>query len=194
MGVTSLCHMTFLHLTSVLTSDAEHHAERDGQGGREGSTGFGQVVLDTTSRRGTCLSGQFIVSWFCKVHLLWKVLCSVRLCSSLLLCSAMPRPTPCIAHVTPFRSTLHLLKLVKTAHLTLILNLLMVFTKSSPDHKTPLNSRCHFFDIQHGRPIQNSIILEILIFLNYSYFAKIMTRKPKMGNLTNMTELYPFLQ
>ena len=46
--------------------------------------------------------------------------------------------------------------------------------------------------IQHGRPIQNSvIILEILKFLNYSYFAKIMTGKPKIGNLSKMTELYP---
>ena len=48
--------------------------------------------------------------------------------------------------------------------------------------------------IQHGRPIQNSvIILEILNFLNYSYFAKIMTRKPKIGSLTNMTELLVYL-
>ena len=30
-------------------------------------------------------------------------------------------------------------------------------------------------------------------FFYYSYFAKIMTRKSKIGNLTNMTELYPFL-
>ena len=42
-------------------------------------------------------------------------------------------------------------------------------------------------------PIQNSIILEILKFLNCSYFAKIVTRKPKIGKFTNMTELYPFL-
>ena len=35
-------------------------------------------------------------------------------------------------------------------------------------------------------------MLEILKFLNCSYFAKIMTRKPKIGNLTYMTELYPF--
>ena len=39
-----------------------------------------------------------------------------------------------------------------------------------------------------------SLILEILKFLNYSFFAKIMTRKPNIGNLTNMTELYPFLE
>ena len=39
-----------------------------------------------------------------------------------------------------------------------------------------------------------SSILEILKFLNCSYFTKIMTRKPKIGNLTNMTELYPFLK
>ena len=38
------------------------------------------------------------------------------------------------------------------------------------------------------------IILEILKFLNYNYFAKIMTRKPKIVNLTNVTELYPFLE
>ena len=38
------------------------------------------------------------------------------------------------------------------------------------------------------------IILEILKFFNYSYFAKIMTRKPEIGNLTDMTELYPFLE
>ena len=31
-------------------------------------------------------------------------------------------------------------------------------------------------------------------FFNYSYFAKIMSRKPKIGNMTNMTELYPFLE
>ena len=37
--------------------------------------------------------------------------------------------------------------------------------------------------------------LEILKFLNCSYFAKIMTRKPKIGNLTNMAKLYdPFLE
>ena len=47
---------------------------------------------------------------------------------------------------------------------------------------------CHVF--QHGRPL----ILEILNFIKYSYFTKIMTRKPKIGNLTNMTELYPFLE
>ena len=35
---------------------------------------------------------------------------------------------------------------------------------------------------------------EILKFLNYSYFAKIMTRKPKISNLTKVTELYPFLE
>ena len=40
----------------------------------------------------------------------------------------------------------------------------------------------------------DSLILEILIFLNYNYFPKIMTRKPSIGNLTNMTELYPFLE
>ena len=39
-----------------------------------------------------------------------------------------------------------------------------------------------------------SPILEILKFLNYSYFAKIMTRKPKIGNLTKLTELYPLLE
>ena len=39
-----------------------------------------------------------------------------------------------------------------------------------------------------------SLILEILKFLNYSYVAKIMTRKPKIGNLTKLTELYPFLE
>ena len=38
------------------------------------------------------------------------------------------------------------------------------------------------------------IILEILKFLNCSYFAKIMTRKPKIGNLTKVTELHPFLE
>ena len=44
-----------------------------------------------------------------------------------------------------------------------------------------------------GRPcwmIQNSL----LEFLNCRYFAKIMTRKPKIGNWTNVTELYPFLE
>ena len=50
-----------------------------------------------------------------------------------------------------------------------------------------------------GRPpIRNSckslfIILEILKFLNYSYFFQIMTRKLKIGNLTNTTELYPLV-
>ena len=50
-----------------------------------------------------------------------------------------------------------------------------------------------------GRPCwtQNSlydVILQILNSFNYSCFAKIMNRKPKIGNLTNMTELYPFLE
>ena len=39
-----------------------------------------------------------------------------------------------------------------------------------------------------------SFILEILKFLSYSYLVKIMTGKPKTGKLTNMTELYPFLE
>ena len=39
-----------------------------------------------------------------------------------------------------------------------------------------------------------SLILEILKFLNCSYFAKIMTRKPKIANLTKVTEHYPFLE
>ena len=34
------------------------------------------------------------------------------------------------------------------------------------------------------------IILGILKFFNHSFFAKIMTRKP---NVCNMTELYPFM-
>ena len=33
-----------------------------------------------------------------------------------------------------------------------------------------------------------------LKFLNDSYFAGIMSRKPKIGNLTKVTELYPFLE
>ena len=43
-------------------------------------------------------------------------------------------------------------------------------------------------------PYKTLLILEIMTFLNYSYFAKIMTRKSKIGNLTNVTELYPFLE
>ena len=43
----------------------------------------------------------------------------------------------------------------------------------------------------HTKP---SVILEIFKCLNNSYFAKIMTRKPKIGNLTKVTELYPFLE
>ena len=39
-----------------------------------------------------------------------------------------------------------------------------------------------------------SLILEILKFLNYSYFAKCITGKLKTVELTNMTELYPFLE
>ena len=38
-----------------------------------------------------------------------------------------------------------------------------------------------------------SLILEILKYFNYGCFAESMTRKPKIGNLTNMTEIYPFL-
>ena len=34
--------------------------------------------------------------------------------------------------------------------------------------------------------------VKILTFLNYSYFAKIVTRKPKIGNLTNMTDSIHF--
>ena len=39
-----------------------------------------------------------------------------------------------------------------------------------------------------------SLILEILKILNYNYFVKIKTRKPKIGKLTNMSELCPFLE
>ena len=47
----------------------------------------------------------------------------------------------------------------------------------------------------NSRPIQNSvIILETLKFMNCSYFAKIMTKKPNIGNLTKVTELHPFLE
>ena len=46
----------------------------------------------------------------------------------------------------------------------------------------------------HVTPYKTVIILEILKFLNYSYFARIMTRKPKNGNLTKVTELYSFLE
>ena len=46
--------------------------------------------------------------------------------------------------------------------------------------------------IQYGRPIQNSLNIEIfelqLLRQNYDY------RKPNIDNLTNVTELYPFLQ
>ena len=50
-------------------------------------------------------------------------------------------------------------------------------------------------DGQRGHTKKSIIILEILKFLNYSYFAKIMTRKPKIGNFTKVTELYdPFLE
>ena len=49
--------------------------------------------------------------------------------------------------------------------------------------------------IQHGRPIQNSvIILQILNFFIYSYFAKSMYRKPKIDNMTKVSALYPFLE
>ena len=45
-------------------------------------------------------------------------------------------------------------------------------------HKIPLNSRCWMTNI--AAPYKTLfIILEILNFLNYSYFAKIMIRKPK---------------
>ena len=63
----------------------------------------------------------------------------------------------------------------------------MVFTKGHVTTKSHV--------IQHGRPIQNSVrILEILKSFNYSYFAKIITRKPKIGTSTKVTELYPFLE
>ena len=45
-----------------------------------------------------------------------------------------------------------------------------------------------------GRPFWMTYKLEILKLLNSSYLAKIMNRKPKTGYLTNMTELYPFLE
>ena len=50
---------------------------------------------------------------------------------------------------------------------------------------------CHL--IQHHLPIQNSLWFW-KYWLNCSYFVKIMTRKPKIGYLTNMIELYPFLE
>ena len=70
--------------------------------------------------------------------------------------------------------------------------------------KSPLISDTTFFESRNGYslviwvklPIFGFlvIILEILKFLNCSYFATILTRKPKIGNLTNMTELYLFLE
>ena len=38
-----------------------------------------------------------------------------------------------------------------------------------------------------------SNMVEILKSLNCSYLAKIITRNPKIVNLTKVTELYPFL-
>ena len=47
----------------------------------------------------------------------------------------------------------------------------------------------------HVIPIQQSLqFWKYWNFFNHSYFAKSMTRKPKIGNLTNVTELYPFLE
>ena len=39
-----------------------------------------------------------------------------------------------------------------------------------------------------------SNMVEILKSLNCSYLAKIITRNPKIVNLTKVTELYPFLE
>ena len=86
----------------------------------------------------------------------------------------------------------------------------------SRDWLQTINSRYHFFDSRNG---YSSVILvklpndiacyptwpphtnlsygNIDIFelqQSYMYFAKIVTRKPKIGNLTNMTELYPFVE
>ena len=38
------------------------------------------------------------------------------------------------------------------------------------------------------------LILEILTFLNYSYFAKTMSGKPKISSFTKVTKLYLFLE
>ena len=51
---------------------------------------------------------------------------------------------------------------------------------------------------QPGRPTwppqtKLSLILDIEIFEMQLVFTKIMTRKPKIGSLINMTKLYPFL-
>ena len=83
-------------------------------------------------------------------------------------------------------------------------------------HKIVLNSKCHFFWLQkwielghvghvanfwlsrHGMSPNMAAPYETLCnfgnIVDYSHFAKIMTRKWKIGNLTNMTEFYPFLE
>ena len=47
--------------------------------------------------------------------------------------------------------------------------------------------------VLYGAAMLDDIVC-LLKFLNYSFFTKIMTRKPNIGNLTDMTELYPFLE
>ena len=61
-------------------------------------------------------------------------------------------------------------------------------------HKIPLNSRYTAHHPTWQPHTKLSLILEILKFLNCSYFTKIMTKKPKIGNLTNKTKNYPFLE
>ena len=43
-------------------------------------------------------------------------------------------------------------------------------------------------------PPHTKLRWKILKCLNYSYFGRIMTRKPKIGNLAKVTELYPLLE
>ena len=69
--------------------------------------------------------------------------------------------------------------------------ILLVFTKGSCDHKIPLNR--HGMSSNMAAPYKTLFIIFVLLkFLNYSYFTKIMTRKPKLGDLANMTKIYPF--
>ena len=63
------------------------------------------------------------------------------------------------------------------------------FKMSAPPKKNTVTFYFVLMIIQHGRPKKTLYnFRQILKFLNYSCFSKIMTRKPKIGNLTNMTK------
>ena len=120
-----------------------------------------------------------VVAWYITVHT-----CNVSIFGSHL---------KSVITTNPQMPLLWLQKWIELGHISLVANFWLSshnFCGVAGNSKSSIFPTWHV--IQNGRPIRNSLILEILKFFNYGYFAKILTRKPKIVNLTNMTELLYF--